>query len=130
MSWPQRPAPARAAGGQGKPGRAGYWQTAGLRDVSQMEMQPETRAVKLQGKPLPSPQKETGYAKVTKMTKNNEVSQGIWLLFFCFDFFFFSLEAMGESHSPLRNMKCLLLFNMLTWITSKTTQLWELRPKT
>lgn len=74
----------RAAGGQGKPGRAGYWQTAGLRDVSQMEMQPKTRAVKLQGKPLPSPQKETGYAKVTKMTKNNEVSQGIWLLFFLF----------------------------------------------
>ena len=64
----------RAAGGQGKPGHASYWQITGLRNVSQMEMNPRTRAVRLQGEPLPLSQKETGYAndveyaKVIRMT--------------------------------------------------------------
>ncbi|KAK4825463.1 LOW QUALITY PROTEIN: hypothetical protein QYF61_027618, partial [Mycteria americana] len=53
----------RAAGSQSKPGHASYWQRAGLRNVSQMEMHPKTRTVELQSKPLPLSQKEIGYAK-------------------------------------------------------------------
>lgn len=54
----------RPAGGQGKPGHGSHRRGAGLRNVSQPETRPKTRAVKLQGKPLVSSQKEIGYAKV------------------------------------------------------------------